>query len=78
MRLTHKQFIKKKKTQTDGSKGNCNSTANMVLKVSIQESNHDNYDSYINQCMVYAQGIRNIEIHHLIGFLSAMFDKGVA
>ena len=53
------------KTQTDGSKG------------ILTESAHRKYVGYIKQLMVYGKDIGNIEIHHVLDFLSAKFDKGI-
>ena len=50
----------------------------MVLKASLEKSTHNKHVAYLKQWMVYAKEIGNIKIHHVLHFLSAMFDTGVA
>lgn len=64
------------KNQTDGNKGN--STANMVLEGTFLGSTHSKYVGYIKKWIVCAKDVSSIKIHHVLVFLSAKFDKGIA
>lgn len=50
----------------------------MVLKASSRETTHCKYVRYIKQWQAYAKDFASIEIHHVLGFLIALSDKGEA
>ena len=49
-----------------------------ILDASLRASTHKKYDYYIKQWRDYANNIGNVEVTHVLDFLSAMFDKGCA
>ena len=55
-----------------------NNTTENILEASLRLSTHCKYNNYVKQWTSYSKNIGEIEVSHVLDFLSGVFDKGHA